>query len=191
MRLAVLAFALSAAALTAAAAPQSAGGARFELTRADVLIDDVVPIVVSGLVPGAVTTVRATAGTQARVTSSATFLADRDGRIDLTQTAPKSGSYSGVDPMGLFWSYTRAAAGAADATANDADDEAATPDRWTLTAEVNKTVVARATLRRRNVAADVHVTRLRSNGLVGLFYEPTGDGKHPAMLVLGGSEGGT
>ncbi len=191
MRFAALAFALSAAALTAAAARQPAGGGtRFELTRDDVLIDDVVPIVVAGLPPGAATTVHATAGTQARVASSATFIADRDGRIDLTQMAPKNGSYSGVDPMGLFWSSPRAPTGAAP-PANDADAEAATPDRWTLTAEVNRTVVARATLRRRNVAADVHVTRLRSNGLFGILYEPPGAGTHPAMLVLGGSEGGT
>jgi dienelactone hydrolase len=188
MRLATLAVFVSAAALTAAMYADDRG-ARFELTRDDVLIDDVVPIVVAGLPPAAATTVHATAGTQARVTSSATFIADRDGRIDLTQMAPKNGSYSGVDPMGLFWSYTRATTGAAEA-AGDADDEAATPDRWTLTAEVNKTVVARATLRRRNIAADVHVTRLRSDGLVGIFYEPPGAGKHPAMLVLGGSEGG-
>lgn len=36
--------------------------------------------------------------------SSATFVVDNDGKIDLSKEAPLSGSYSSIDPMGLFWS---------------------------------------------------------------------------------------
>ena len=154
MRRSSVAFLLSAIILAAAAAQVPSGGARFEIARDDVLIDEVIPIVVSGLAPGAVTTVHASAGVgETHVASSATFVADRDGRVDLTQMSPKNGSYSGVDPMGLFWSYRRTAATATD-TIDDGDGESATPDRWTLTAEVNKTVVAHASLLRRTVAAE-------------------------------------
>jgi dienelactone hydrolase len=94
--------------------------------------------------------------------------------------------------MGLFWSVERHRGRAEPAVADgeDDDDEAGTPESWTLTAEVNNQAVAQATIRRRSVAEQVRVTPLRTNGLVGTFYEPAGGGPHPAMIVLGGSEGG-
>src|SRR5262249_19539421 len=64
------------------------------------------------------------------------------------------------------------------------------PERWTLTAEIGNAVVAQTTIRRRAVAADVRVTPVRTDGFVGVFYEPPGEGHHPAVLVLGGSNGG-
>jgi len=38
--------------------------------------------------------------------------------------------------------------------------------------------------------AGVTKTIVRDNGLLGAFYLPEGSGKHPALLILGGSEGG-
>lgn len=38
--------------------------------------------------------------------------------------------------------------------------------------------------------AGVMKTIVRDNGLFGAFYAPEGSGRHPALLVLGGSEGG-
>src|SRR5262249_40233693 len=117
-----------------------------------------------------------------------TFAADRDGRIDLTRMAPVKGSYKEAAAMGLFWSAERSRP--SDANRASEDDEESSPERWTLTAEVGGTVVAHASVRRRAVAADVRVSRVRTEGLVGVFYEPAGAGRHPAMLVLSGSGGG-
>src|SRR4029079_1946220 len=50
--------------------------------------------------------------------------------------------------------------------------------------------IPRASVRRRAVAADVRMTAVRSDGLVGVFYEPSGGGRHPAVLVLRGCRGG-
>jgi hypothetical protein len=36
--------------------------------------------------------------------SCATFVADAHGCIDVTRQSPQSGTFDGVDPMGLFWS---------------------------------------------------------------------------------------
>jgi hypothetical protein len=36
--------------------------------------------------------------------ASATLIADRDGKVDLTTHAPVDGAYRNVHPMGLFWS---------------------------------------------------------------------------------------
>jgi dienelactone hydrolase len=93
--------------------------------------------------------------------------------------------------MGLFWSADRGRPPSpTEAAPEDGDEEEQSPDQWTLTAEVGSAVVARVNIRRRLVSADVRVTRMHADGLVGMFYEPPGDDPHPAMLVVGGSEGG-
>ncbi len=165
--------------------------ARFELPHDDVLIDETIPIVVSGLPPRAGVTVRLHSGGQAEQwTSSATFTADEAGRIDVTRMAPVNpkGSYKEADAMGLFWSAERASA--PHTGASDEDSDGSSPEMWTLTAETGGTVVARATIRRRAVAAGVRVKRVREGGLVGTYYEPADEGRHPAFIVLGGSGGG-
>jgi dienelactone hydrolase len=100
--------------------------------------------------------------------------------------APASGSYQGVDAMGLFWSAQH------DRSERSAQAIAGNPpaQAWRLTAEVDGSVVAETTVQRRAVAADVNVTMVRENGLVGAFYQPPGEGKHPAVIVLSGSGGG-
>jgi dienelactone hydrolase len=165
--------------------------ARFELPHDDVLIDETIPIVVSGLPPRAEVTLRLHSGGQAEQwTSSATFTADEAGRIDVTRMAPvkPKGSYKEADAMGLFWSAERASAARPDAS--DEDVDGSSPESWTLTAETGGGVVARATVRRRAVAADVRVKRVRESGLVGTLYEPADAARHPAFIVLGGSGGG-
>ena len=82
-----------------------------ELPHDDVLVDGSLSIVVSGLTPKAVITLRARSGaTDNPWTSSATFTADAAGRVDLGRMAPDAGSYKEADPMGLFWSASRVSA---------------------------------------------------------------------------------
>lgn len=162
---------------------------RFEIHQQTFLIDEPIPIVISGLPPGRTVTVRVRGGEEpAQWSSSATFAVPQDGVVDLGRIAPASGSYQGVDAMGLFWSARR-----------DPDARPASPpsiarnppaQAWQLTAEMNGAVVSETTVQRRAVAADVNVTMVRENGLVGAFYQPPGEGRHPAVIVLSGSGGG-
>jgi dienelactone hydrolase len=55
---------------------------------------------------------------------------------------------------------------------------------------IDGTAVATATVWRRAVAADVAMTLVHERGFVGVFYQPRGEGKHPAVIVLSGSGGG-
>src|SRR5258708_1610441 len=70
------------------------------------LMDDRVSIVVMGLTPSQGITIRARSKDQRERwwRSSAVFLVRQDGTIDSSAQAPISGSYAGVDAMGLFWS---------------------------------------------------------------------------------------
>jgi dienelactone hydrolase len=182
--------ALIAAAVIAALVPlRPSATVAIELSHDDVLVDDSIAIVVSGLEPKSVVTLHARSGANDNPwTSSATFTADAAGRVDLARMAPDAGSYKEVDPMGLFWSASRV--NPDDAGLSVGGRTAVTAESWTLTAEIGGAVVATARVRRRAVAPGVGVVPVRTNGLVGSFYEPARPGRHPAFLVLGGSGGG-
>src|SRR5208282_2264446 len=70
------------------------------------LADDEVRIRIAGAPPRAPVklTVWMMDDQNRRWESSAEFLSRHDGTVILSQDAPRSGTYSGVDPVGLFWS---------------------------------------------------------------------------------------
>ena len=127
-------------------------------------------------------TIRATAidATGASFTSSAQFVPHPGGIVD---TSIANGSYSGIDPMGLFWSldgkgtFQPPIMGSVETTIDVLDETG-----WTL---------ASAKMQRRMLPADVKVTELRrpESTIVGRYYEHSG-GKRAAILAITGSNGG-
>ncbi|MFC6093315.1 acyl-CoA thioesterase/bile acid-CoA:amino acid N-acyltransferase family protein [Saccharothrix lopnurensis] len=132
-------------------------------------LDTALDVRVEGLEPDRVVTVRAREGDRA---AEAVFRADERGVVDLTRHAPVSGDYSGVDPMGLFWSM--------------APTGAEPPG----TAVVEVDGVGRVEVERLTVPTGVKRTEVREDGLVGVLFEPGDEGPHPGVVVLGGSGGG-
>ncbi|HEV8434327.1 MAG TPA: acyl-CoA thioester hydrolase/BAAT C-terminal domain-containing protein, partial [Thermoanaerobaculia bacterium] len=143
----------------------AASPATFDLPRKTFLIDEVVPIVVSGLPPGREVALQLR-GPDSE--SSMVYRADAKGVLDLTKSD---------DPMELFWSARR----------TSRRDPA---DRWDLTAIVDGKAVATDSVERRAVASDVRISALHERGLVGELYLPPGEGKHPGVIVVSGSGGG-
>jgi hypothetical protein len=81
-------------------------GVHFAVTPLDALVDEPLAIRITGLLSGQVVILRAHAldtGNN-QWTSSATFIADSKGNIDVAMQKPVKGSYHQVDPMGIFWS---------------------------------------------------------------------------------------
>jgi dienelactone hydrolase len=124
--------------------------------------------------------------------AEAMYAADKSGRIDLDHATPVTGSYEGVDGMGLFWSM------------NPIDGD---PDQSSFvpplkddkpTAEIQFSVrsgdktLATSTLTRRWLTDSVTVKRLTlsAHKVDGYLFKPPGSAKHPAVLLFGGSEGG-
>jgi dienelactone hydrolase len=184
---------VAAAALAAVAVLTACTGgedvrATMTVTPASALADVPVSVTVSGLPAGARTTVTATATDTSGVPwrSSADFAAGPDGRLTLAQK-PLSG-YPAADPMGLFELMTPTRGSAVYfAGANTLD--------VTLRAGVDGKVVAQAVAHRRG-PFDVGVRRrdLRpaADGVYGTLFLPPGTPatRRPALVVLGGSEGG-
>ena len=163
-----------------------AQGATIEITPRVALIDVPVAIRVSGVAPDANVTLRASA-TDAQKhewKSEATFVADAHGIVDVTKSAPLSGSYSGADAMGLFWSMT--------ASGNLPVFARGTMRSYDVTFEalVDGAIVGSANVTRQIVAPDVTVTDVHDGDVVGRYYAPRVTGKQPAILVVTGSNGG-
>jgi hypothetical protein len=152
------------------------------------LSDTPVSIILSGFEPESELTLRAQTTDEAGVLweSYAVFGVAGDGSVDVARQAPLEGTYETADPMGLFWSM-------------QPQDEAAQPffvqetlepQVVAFEAEVEGETVAGAEAERLAVAPEVVRAEVREDGLVATLFTPPGDGPHPGIIVLGGSEGG-
>lgn len=180
-----------AACASRAPAPEAAPSKpALEVAPRSALADVPLSIRVTGLPQGGRVIVRAVMARTSEVAwqSSAVFVADARGEIDLARDAPVEGSYAGVDAMGLVWSMTPTSDEwlAASAAAPPLE-----PMRIRFEGEHEGEVFASAEVERLRVAADVSRHELSAGGLVGALFLPgTAGAPAPGVLVLGGSEGG-
>ena len=159
------------------------------------LADEIVSVQVVGLKPGQTVTVTASMSDDARPSreweSWARFTANDEGLVDLTSQAPLTGTYSGVDPMGLLWSMTSDVPRGTDLPyfVNGATSVLVT----TFMAETAEEAFGPAYLRRLRLpdAVEREILSVEEHGFLGTFYLPEGAGPFPALLVLGGSGGGS
>ncbi len=166
-------------------------GASIALTATPVsaLMDQPVAIRVSGLEPGEPVTLHASMSDYRKHTfaAQATFVADAHGIVDVTRQAPRYGSYSGVHAMGLVWAMQPQ--GVRNPRATGWSPPGATYTIW-LDVLADQRLLAHTTLTRTMKAPGVTRTVVHEDGLVGVLYKPASPDRHPAVLVLGGSEGG-
>lgn len=158
---------------------------RFVVTPNPARSDQPVAIRLVGLAPGQ------TAFVDAQVVDAtgrawdgwATFRADKRGVVDASAQVPLSGTYRGVQPMGLIWSAQ------GDAVLHPFPTLPATTP-VTLTARLAGERAIQTTLVQEVVAPSVTASAVRSAGLYGVLYRRAGHVPAPGVLVLGGSEGG-
>lgn len=157
------------------------------------LADEAVSIQVVGLEAGQTITVTASMSDDARPSrewaSWARFTASGAGMVDLTSQAPLTGTYRGVDPMGLLWSMTSEVPRGMHLPhfVNGATSALVV----TFMAETAEDDLGPAYLRRIRLPNSVESVSLSvdEQGFMGRFYLPDGAGPFPALLVLGGSGG--
>lgn len=115
--------------------------------------------------------------------SEAVFVADSEGRVDLRTAQPLRGSYQGVDPRGLFWSM-QPVAGVERPPAGSVDT---TQVRLLLHSAGTRSEASLQLL-----PSLPEVRTLPADGLPGaVFAILPGPHKRPAVILLGGSEGGS
>lgn len=158
---------------------------KLSVTPQDGLLDEPRRIVVEGLKPSqtVVIATRTLRGSQQYWASSATYIADAGGRVDLQRDAPVAGSYQGVSALGLLWSQRPEAGSAADVFPDDVLQPLVTQ----VSLEGSDQCVL---LTQRLASQGVTRREVRKDGLVGTLFTPPGAGPHPAVMVLNGSGGG-
>ncbi|MFC5231961.1 acyl-CoA thioesterase/bile acid-CoA:amino acid N-acyltransferase family protein [Pseudonocardia zijingensis] len=173
--------------LAGCSAHHEAPGPRITATPDGVSIAIPVDVVVEGLAAG--DAVRVWARTYDRRgqawESSGEFVTDGVGQVDLSTAASTGGTYTGVDPHGLFWSMRLADDQPVPYPMMDADDVVVR-----LGVDTGGVTVASTTLRRVVRDPAGQVLPVAEAGLVGDLYLPPGSGVWPGVLLLGGGEGG-
>ncbi|MEJ5299533.1 MAG: acyl-CoA thioesterase/bile acid-CoA:amino acid N-acyltransferase family protein [Thermodesulforhabdaceae bacterium] len=157
---------------------------KLEVLPKRVLIGDPIHIRVSGLQPGQTGSIVVSGADQfGNIWSSqASFKADGAGTIDTSRDAPVEGSYQGKDQAGLFWSMTCQQA-----------REMVSP--FPIMPSITITLIANGQEKVSQVIERVSRVELDSQELtepiVGVFFRPRELSRPtPALIVLGGSEGG-
>lgn len=149
-------------------------------------VDEALRIRIEGLAQGTpVVLSLASAGIADTVMLARAGFVATGGDVDLARDAPHSGSYTGIDPMGLFWSRTPHPAADVPTQVGVARD----PMTATLTVEAGGEVLSHA-VRRYFLAPGVAAIEVAESGLVGRLFTPTVAANGRAVLVVGGSNGG-
>jgi dienelactone hydrolase len=163
-----------------------------DVSPRNALVDQPVAILLSGLRPSSTVTLTATtADVQGhRWRSTATFRASSAGIVSVGGSRALTGTYRGIDAMGLFWSMAEVGS-----TAPRAQQTLDLPTVSTVRIEaaVAGRNVASTSLTRRWRNADVSLRRttIAKDGFLGCYWAPPpGSERRPAILEFGGSEGG-
>jgi dienelactone hydrolase len=150
-------------------------------------VDEQAVIRAKGLQPNELVTIQAqlTDGAGRSWKSEAEFVAEGDGVIDTSKQAPAKGSYDEVSAMGLVWSMMPVQK----EVASYAPPRDLQPQIIGFSLLRNGQQVSTAQLEQLRIADGVRRINI-SGKLHGVLFVPPGAGKHPGVLVVGGSEGG-
>ena len=176
----------AACALVLAATAAAAAPAIQAIPGPEVLAGEALTLTVDGLPPGTTVRLRSSRIQQdfsglRPYQAEAMFKADAQGRIDLARQAPLSGDYTGADERGMFWAMTPVKSPSVSSVPTD--------EVLIQAFDAEQHLLAERHLRLRAVAADV-VTRPVGE-FAGAVYAVQPGKKRAAVIVLGGSEGGS
>ncbi|WP_393054744.1 acyl-CoA thioesterase/bile acid-CoA:amino acid N-acyltransferase family protein [Streptomyces sp. LN549] len=170
--------------------------ARIQVDRPESLADHAVRVRVSGLHPQEEVTV--TAGSVdhqgVRWTGQAVVTADDAGKVDLNRARIRSGTYHGVDGMGLFWSMRPQQKDAGKTAFFPKAPEQQASFKVTLAVKAGGKQIATRSLTRTWMSKGTTYQALSGarNGVYGALYlPPPHSPRRTPVLSIGGSEGGT
>ena len=121
-------------------------------------------------------------------TSSGEFYTDKNGTLDLSKTAPSSGSYKDADEMGLIYSMTtvRVKNKSLPQSIKDVPQNRSYTINFTFTIGSD---IFTESIKRYYCTDDVLCKDVDSKMLKGRFFVKNDTIKHPAVIVLSGSDG--
>ncbi|XP_065258797.1 acyl-coenzyme A thioesterase 5-like [Emys orbicularis] len=176
----------------------SRGAATVAVEPAAGLADEPVATKVLGLAPGQRVTLRGLVVNEqgCLFDSCAHYLADSRGEVDLSRDTSQGGDYTGVEPMGLFWSLSPA--GMERPYQRLVPKQIKTPMKVEVSVHQGHShpgtipgqVLAKANVERWFTAPGVRRIRLKEGSVRGSLFLPSGDGPFPGVIDMFGDEGG-
>lgn len=160
-------------------------------------IDEPINISVTGIQPGQVITLHLIKKLNGEryLASKASYTADQEGIVDLGRQSPVQGSYQGVDRMGLFWSMepvhlTEEMKCYIDQYQPSEPCDELAPQVSVVLLEMADIIVAHQAITRQWMSNDIEKHSIQEEELIGSFFYHNDRKPRPAIIVLGGSEGG-
>lgn len=177
-------------------APEESLSAKLHISPEAALIDVSREIKVTGLLPAQKVLIETETVRANNITwrSLAEFEADNNGHVDLGKQAPISGSYAGIDAMGLIWSQEPESNLSREVFPEDLLKPLVTKITVKTSLADDKPLSSELILEG-NLVQEIAVEgvkriEVREKGLVGTIYLPTTEGPHPSVMILNGSGGG-
>ncbi|MFV8829558.1 acyl-CoA thioester hydrolase/BAAT C-terminal domain-containing protein [Alkalihalobacterium sp. APHAB7] len=118
--------------------------------------------------------------------SYATYHANQEGVVDVSSQKPIEGTYNGVDRSGLFWSMKHANSKWDDYYEKTTSDEVSI----NLSLLKNGEMVDSVTITRHFYKSGIRKEGIQDEEVKGTLFYPESKGKYPAVIILGGSDGG-
>ncbi|HET9439492.1 MAG TPA: acyl-CoA thioester hydrolase/BAAT C-terminal domain-containing protein [Longimicrobiales bacterium] len=161
-------------------------------TPSDALIDERVAITVSGLPPHTQVTLRSyvRADSVTWYAAHGVYVTDARGAVWLGRDASTAGTYTGIDAMGLFWSGRKVDAPTEPWLQSLQRVDPPKAYQMALTVSIGDSTHASTVVTRRFESPDVRSEEVRAGDVVGSLFLPRNPPPAPAVIVLGGSEGG-
>jgi uncharacterized protein len=117
------------------------------------------------------------------------FVADGEGKVDLSTQKPIEGTYNSADSMGLFWSMKSEKKVEYKLSRKLEEIPVMKSMKVIFTVEINNKEIASCECKRLFTKEDVNISDVTSNGLVARFFNIPGSKPRPGVIVLGGSDG--
>ncbi|XP_053344906.1 acyl-coenzyme A thioesterase 2, mitochondrial-like [Clarias gariepinus] len=151
------------------------------LPSSSCFFDEAVQIKLSGLPPGRHVELRAKHQDDKGVVfrAAATYQADARGEVDVSRQPSTGGSYTGVEPMGLFWSMLPESP-----HKKLLKRDASSPVLVHIEAHGDGQVLTQGTNERRFMADGVKRVPVRDGRLRGTLFIPPGEGPFPGIIDL-------
>lgn len=158
-----------------------------EISPKNSLVDSTLQIFAKNLLPrSTITITAATSDYTGRIwQSSANYLVDSNGTIDLSKQAPLTGSYHKIDPMGLIWSMRP--------VKNNQLETTFVPNKKNqiiFTLIKNNKEKIETLIERDFFEEGIKQIDVVENNVVGKLFIPPGDGPFPTILFCGGTSEG-
>ncbi|XP_053469710.1 acyl-coenzyme A thioesterase 5 isoform X2 [Ictalurus furcatus] len=151
------------------------------LPSSSCFFDEAVQVQVSGLPPGQNVELRAKHTDDKGVVfkAAATYRADQQGEVDLSRQPSTGGSYTGVEPMGLFWSMLPESP-----HKKLLKRDASSPAVFHIEVHKDGQILTEETTERRFMADGVQRVPVRHGRLRGTLFIPPGEGPFPGIIDL-------